>query len=224
MSGGRGKHVATRQNTIVERQARLGAGEGMPATSGRRARGHTSQATATEVERVAQVASSATPTPTTPKGRASQRSSVVAPPLTQMSMSFEPTATAHIAPPVRRTAPMRETPTQPHAMTAAEAHPPAPALHRPRPVADPVEAKRAGRPGTGRQQLSELRAALADGWEIVQPIFARPLWSATDDSTTAFNFVLRRDRTTRLLIVPEGRTVERLIRDRQLMVDYRRSG
>ena len=72
-----------------------------------------------------------------------------------------------------------------------------------------------------RQRFTELRTALADGWEIVQPIFARPLWSVPDDSTTAFNFVLRRDDDTRLVTVPEGRTVARFIRDRQLTVDYR---
>lgn len=86
-----------------------------------------------------------------------------------------------------------------------------------------VTSKRAGKSSGGvRQKFGELRAALADGWEIVQPIFARPLWSVSDDSTTAFNFVLRRERTTRLLTVPEGRTVERFIREQQLMVDYRR--
>ena len=79
-----------------------------------------------------------------------------------------------------------------------------------------------GRPAVGvRQKFGELREALADGWEIVQPIFARPLWSVSDDSITAFNFVLRRDCTTRLVTVPTGRTVQRFIRDRQLIVDYR---
>jgi hypothetical protein len=79
------------------------------------------------------------------------------------------------------------------------------------------------RPQSGvRQRFTELRTALADGWEIVQPIFARPLWSVPDDSTTAFNFVLRRETDTRLVTVPEGRTVERFIRDRRLAVDYRR--
>ncbi|HKS71467.1 MAG TPA: hypothetical protein VJQ45_13670, partial [Ktedonobacterales bacterium] len=79
-----------------------------------------------------------------------------------------------------------------------------------------------GRPAVGvRQKFGELREALADGWEIVQPIFARPLWSVSDDSITAFNFVLRRDCTTRLVTVPAGRTVQRFIRDRQLIVDYR---
>lgn len=73
-----------------------------------------------------------------------------------------------------------------------------------------------------RQKFGELREALAEGWEIVQPIFARPLWSVSDDSITAFNFVLRRERTTRLVTVPAGRTVQRFIRDRQLVVDYRR--
>jgi hypothetical protein len=73
-----------------------------------------------------------------------------------------------------------------------------------------------------RQSFGELRAALSEGWEIVQPIFARPLWSATDNSTTAFNFVLRREQATRLLTVPEGRTVQRFIRDHDLTVDYRR--
>jgi hypothetical protein len=77
------------------------------------------------------------------------------------------------------------------------------------------------RKGGVRQRFTELRTALADGWEIVQPIFARPLWSVPDDSTTAFNFVLRRDDDTRLVTVPEGRTVARFIRDRQLIVDYR---
>jgi hypothetical protein len=73
-----------------------------------------------------------------------------------------------------------------------------------------------------RQKFGELREALDEGWEIVQPIFARPLWSVSDDSITAFNFVLRRERTTRLVTVPAGRTVQRFIRDRQLVVDYRR--
>ncbi len=73
-----------------------------------------------------------------------------------------------------------------------------------------------------RQRLGELRGALAEGWEIVQPIFARPLWSVLDDSTTAFHFVLHRELDTRLVVVPEGRTVERFIRDRHLIVDYRR--
>ena len=76
--------------------------------------------------------------------------------------------------------------------------------------------------GGVRQRFTELRTALADGWEIVQPIFARPLWSVPDDSTTAFNFVLRRATDTRLVTVPEGRTVERFIRDHELTVDYRR--
>ena len=86
-------------------------------------------------------------------------------------------------------------------------------------------AQEGGHPGspTGvRQKFGELREALADGWEIVQPIFARPLWSVADDSITAFNFVLRRERITRLVTVPGGRTVQRFIRDRQLVVDYRR--
>jgi hypothetical protein len=73
-----------------------------------------------------------------------------------------------------------------------------------------------------RQSFGELRTALSEGWEIVQPIFARPLWSAADNSTTAFNFVLRREQATRLLTVPEGRTVQRFIRDHELTVDYRR--
>ncbi len=73
-----------------------------------------------------------------------------------------------------------------------------------------------------RARFGELRAALAEGWEIVQPIFARPLWSAADDSLTAFNFVLRRECTTRLVTVPQGRTIERFIRDQKLLVDYRR--
>lgn len=73
-----------------------------------------------------------------------------------------------------------------------------------------------------RQKFGELREALEEGWEIVQPIFARPLWSVSDDSITAFNFVLRRERTTRLVTVPAGRTVQRFIRERQLVVDYRR--
>ena len=84
-------------------------------------------------------------------------------------------------------------------------------------------ARSAAPPATIRRHFGELRDALADGWEIVQPIFARPLWSTADDSATAFNFVLRGPHGTRLITVPEGRTVERFIRDRQLRVDYARS-
>jgi hypothetical protein len=80
-----------------------------------------------------------------------------------------------------------------------------------------------GNPNTAsamRRHFGELRAALAEGWEIVQPIFARPLWSATDDSATAFNFVLRGPHGTRLITVPQDRRVERFIRDHQLQVDH----
>ena len=73
-----------------------------------------------------------------------------------------------------------------------------------------------------RQRFGELRAALAEGWEIVQPIFARPLWSAPDDSKTAFNFVLANAQGTRLVTVPQGRMVERFIATRRLAVDYPR--
>jgi hypothetical protein len=99
----------------------------------------------------------------------------------------------------------------------------APVLRLPVTHATPSAPEKTARPGSGvRQRFTELRTALADGWEIVQPIFARPLWSVPDDSTTAFNFVLRRETDTRLVTVPEGRTVERFIRDRHLAVDYRR--
>ncbi len=99
----------------------------------------------------------------------------------------------------------------------------APVLRLPVTYAAAPTHEKTARPGSGvRQRFTELRTALADGWEIVQPIFARPLWSVPDDSTTAFNFVLRRETDTRLVTVPEGRTVERFIRDRQLTVDYRR--
>ena len=68
-------------------------------------------------------------------------------------------------------------------------------------------------------RLAELRAALADGWEIVQPIFARPLWSSVNDSRTAFNFVLQRERHVRLITVPHDRAVERFILEQHLTVD-----
>lgn len=90
-----------------------------------------------------------------------------------------------------------------------------------RPEPEPLAEKNGERPASVRQRFGELRGLLADGWEIVQPIFARPLWSAPDNSTTAFSFVLRRENATRLLTVPEGRTVQRFIRERNLLVDYR---
>lgn len=92
----------------------------------------------------------------------------------------------------------------------------------PLPLPGDVPGRRSLKETGVRRRFGELRAALTDGWEIVEPIFARPLWSASDDSATAFNFVLRREGVTRLLTVPEGRTVLRFVRDRQLVVDYRR--
>ena len=85
----------------------------------------------------------------------------------------------------------------------------------------PAASASVGKPPSARRHFGELREALADGFEIVQPIFARPLWTTPDDSATAFNFVLTRERTTRLVIVPEGRTIQRFIRERHLAVDYR---
>lgn len=90
----------------------------------------------------------------------------------------------------------------------------------PAPVVAPAEPKETRKGGNKR--LDDLREALSDGWEIIQPIFARPLWSATDDSQTAYNFVLRREQGTRLMTVPGSRTVERFIETHGLAVDYRR--
>jgi hypothetical protein len=99
----------------------------------------------------------------------------------------------------------------------------APVLRMPvaRPSAPKTPAVTKPRGGV-RHQFTELRTALADGWEIIEPIFARPLWTVPDNSATAFNFVLRREADTRLVTVPEGRTIARFIRDRELVVDYRR--
>lgn len=79
---------------------------------------------------------------------------------------------------------------------------------------------RAGQP---RHHLGELRAALDDGWQITQPVIARPLWSSVDDRETAFHFVLTRDRATRLVTVPESRTITKFIRDRSLTIQGRPS-
>ena len=95
---------------------------------------------------------------------------------------------------------------------------PEPRAQRETPPAPPAPR----RPNSARKQFTELRDALAGGWEIVQPVFARPLWSSADDSLTAFSFVLRRDSATRLVTVPGGRLVERFIAARQLKVDERR--
>jgi hypothetical protein len=97
---------------------------------------------------------------------------------------------------------------EPRATRATRATPPTPPAPR--------------RPTSARKQFTELRDALAGGWEIVQPVFARPLWSSADDSLTAFSFVLRRDAATRLVTVPGGRLVEKFIAARQLKVDERR--
>lgn len=74
--------------------------------------------------------------------------------------------------------------------------------------------------GAVRRSLAELRGALGEGWEIVQPIFARPLWSTPDNSATGFHFVLRRECDTRLITVPAGRTVQRFITERDLSVNF----
>ena len=72
---------------------------------------------------------------------------------------------------------------------------------------------------TAALRLAELHSALAEGWEIVQPIFARPLWSSLNDTVTAFNFVLRRERNVRLITIPRDHAVEDFIGEQHLAVD-----
>ena len=109
---------------------------------------------------------------------------------------------------------------------AAKAAPPATRPRRARAVAQETAATPTAPRGeppvpmSVRRQFIELRSALAEGWEIVQPIFARPLWSSADDRTTAFNFVLSSPHGTRLITVPEGRMVERFIREHHLTVNH----
>jgi len=68
-------------------------------------------------------------------------------------------------------------------------------------------------------RLAELQAALAEGWEIVEPIFARPLWSSVTDTASAFHFVLRHEQRVQLLTIPRERAVECFIAERHLAVD-----
>ena len=109
---------------------------------------------------------------------------------------------------------------------AAKAAPPATRPRRARAVAQETAATPTAPRGeppvpmSVRRQFIDLRSALAEGWEIVQPIFARPLWSSADDRTTAFNFVLSSPHGTRLITVPEGRMVERFIREHHLTVNH----
>jgi hypothetical protein len=76
-------------------------------------------------------------------------------------------------------------------------------------------------PRPPRRPLRELRAALADGWELVQPIFVRPQWSALDDRKLALHFVLRRDHATRLVSLPETRALLRFVRQHAWRVQGR---
>jgi hypothetical protein len=73
-----------------------------------------------------------------------------------------------------------------------------------------------------RQRLGELRAAIADGFLIQEPIYARPLWSSPDNSRLAYSFVLQHEESIRLITVPDGRTVQQFIREHDLQIDYRR--
>lgn len=68
-------------------------------------------------------------------------------------------------------------------------------------------------------RLADLLTALAEGWEIVEPIFARPLWSSITDTASAFHFVLRREQRVRLLTIPREYTIECFIAERHLAVD-----
>jgi hypothetical protein len=70
-----------------------------------------------------------------------------------------------------------------------------------------------------RKKYSELRAAIAEGFEIQEPIYARPLWSSPDDSHIAYSFVLQREQITRLITVPDSRTIQQFIRKRKLHID-----
>ncbi len=72
-----------------------------------------------------------------------------------------------------------------------------------------------------RRPLRELRAALADGWELVQPIFVRPQWAALDDRQMALHFVLQRDHATRLVSLPATRALRRFIQQHAWRVQGR---
>jgi hypothetical protein len=70
-----------------------------------------------------------------------------------------------------------------------------------------------------RRPLRELRGLLAEGWDLVQPIFVRPQWS--DEQQMALHFVLQRDRATRLITLPETRALLRFVRQRAWRVQGR---
>ncbi|MGO8948161.1 MAG: hypothetical protein ACLQUY_10955 [Ktedonobacterales bacterium] len=73
-----------------------------------------------------------------------------------------------------------------------------------------------------RQRLGELRATMAEGFLIQEPIYARPLWSSPDNSRLAYSFILQHDQVIRLITVPDGRSVQQFIRKHDLQIDYRR--
>jgi len=70
-----------------------------------------------------------------------------------------------------------------------------------------------------RKKYGELRAAIAEGFEVQEPIYARPLWSSPDDSRIAYSFVLQREQVTRLITVPDSRTIQQFIRKHNFRID-----
>lgn len=65
-----------------------------------------------------------------------------------------------------------------------------------------------------------LQEYLADGWEIDPPIFVRPIWHTIHRAQNAYHFILRRQTSLHLLVVPCTLDVDAFVKGKRYPVNH----
>lgn len=69
-------------------------------------------------------------------------------------------------------------------------------------------------------RFRRLQEYLADGWEIDPPIFVRPVWHSLHRSQDAYHFVLRRQESLHLLVVPRAVDVDAFVNNNRYPLNH----
>ena len=74
-------------------------------------------------------------------------------------------------------------------------------------------------PTTAESRYQRLQTYLKEGWSIHPPVFMNPSWSYTHHISAAYHFILERNSSHQLLVVPRSPKVDHFISERQLQLN-----
>ncbi len=73
---------------------------------------------------------------------------------------------------------------------------------------------------TTGSRYQRLQVYLQEGWSIHPPVFVNPNWSRRHRTSNVYHFILERNSSHQLLVVPSSPKIDQFISEEELQVNH----